>query len=274
MSYIENIINLNNKTALITGGGGVLGGAMAESLAFAGANVILAGLNLEKAELNALKIREKGGSAIGVKMDVLDAEEVRSTCDRIKKEFRTIDILINAAGGNVQGATILPGQTIFDMDILDFDKVTDLNFKGTVIPSLEVCKVMAEQKKGSVINITSMAAIRSITRVVGYSAAKAAVANFTFWMAMEMAKKYGDGIRVNAIAPGFFITGQNRSLLTEADGSLTERGKLIIGHTPMGRFGNPEELAGAVLFLGSDASSFVTGIILPVDGGFSSFSGV
>ncbi len=274
MNYLKNVFNLEGKTAVITGGGGVLGGAMGEGLALAGVNVILAGIGIEKTKSNAEKIVAKGGKAVAVSMDVLDADGVRKTFAEIKKEYKTIDILINAAGGNMKGATIMPDQTIFNLDLAEFDKVTDLNFKGTVIPTLEVCKIMSEQKKGSVINITSMAAIRSITRVVGYSAAKAAVSNFTMWMAMEMARKYGDGIRVNAIAPGFFITSLNKSLLMEDDGSLTERGQLVLGHTPMNRFGRPEELTGAVLFLGSDASSFVTGIILPVDGGFSSFSGV
>jgi NAD(P)-dependent dehydrogenase (short-subunit alcohol dehydrogenase family) len=274
MNYLQNIFNLEGKTALITGGGGVLGGVIGEGLARAGVNVVLTGLGMENVESNTERILASGGKAVGMEMNVLDVDAVRNTCARIKREFRTIDILVNAAGGNMKGATIMPDQTIFNLDLEDFDKVTDLNYKGTVIPTIEVCKIMAEQKKGSVINITSMAAIRSITRVVGYSAAKAAVSNFTSWMAMEMAIKYGDGIRVNAIAPGFFITGQNRSLLTEPDGSLTERGRLVISHTPMNRFGRPEELIGAVLFLGSDASTFVTGIILPVDGGFSSFSGV
>ena len=274
MNYLKNVFNLEGKTAVITGGGGVLGGAMGEGLALAGVNVILAGIGIEKTKSNAEKIVAKGGKAVAVSMDVLDADGVRKTFAEIKKEYKTIDILINAAGGNMKGATIMPDQTIFNLDLAEFDKVTDLNFKGTVIPTLEVCKIMSEQKKGSVINITSMAAISSITRVVGYSAAKAAVSNFTMWMAMEMARKYGDGIRVNAIAPGFFITSLNKSLLMEDDGSLTERGQLVLGHTPMNRFGRPEELTGAVLFLGSDASSFVTGIILPVDGGFSSFSGV
>jgi NAD(P)-dependent dehydrogenase (short-subunit alcohol dehydrogenase family) len=274
LDYIQEVFNLQGKTALITGGGGVLGGAIGEGLALAGANVILAGLGMENVKLNAGKISASGGIAVGIEMDVLDADIVRQTCAQIKKEYKSIDILVNAAGGNRKGATIMPDQTIFNLDLEEFDKVTDLNYKGTVIPTLEVCKIMSEQKKGSVINITSMAATRSITRVVGYSAAKAAVSNFTSWMAMEMARKFGDGIRVNAIAPGFFISGQNKALLLEADGSLTERGRLVINHTPMNRFGKPQELIGAVLFLGSDASSFVTGVILPVDGGFSSFSGV
>jgi NAD(P)-dependent dehydrogenase (short-subunit alcohol dehydrogenase family) len=207
-------------------------------------------------------------------MNVLDTSSIETARDSILKKHKRVDVLINLAGGNMPGATIDPDKTIFDLKLDDLDKVTNLNFKGTVMPSMVFGKVMADQKEGVMINVSSMAAYQSITRVVGYSAAKAAVYNFTQWMAMEMAMKFGEKLRVNAIAPGFFIGNQNRALLTNPDGSFTKRGNQVISKTPMGRFGVAEELIGACLFLASDSASFVTGIVLPVDGGFSSFSGV
>ena len=193
---------------------------------------------------------------------------------KIIDQFGRIDILINAAGGNMSGATIGENQNFFDLNMEDFKKVTDLNFNGTVLPTLVFGKTMADQGAGSIINISSMASYRAISRVVGYSAAKAAVDNFTRWMAVELAQKFNSSIRVNAIAPGFLITEQNRSLLTNQDGSLTERGKKIIDITPFKRFGEPDELIGVVLWLAGDASGFVTGTVIPVDGGFSASSGV
>lgn len=274
MSYIDNLFKLEGKTALITGGGGVLAGAIGCGLAQAGVKIILADINLERAKSNAETILEKSCPASGIYMDALDPESIKEACSQILKENDRIDILINAAGGNIPGATISPDKTIFDLNLKDFDRVSDLNYKSTLLPTLEVGRIMAKQKSGSIINISSMAAMRSITRVVGYSAAKAAVSNFTRWMAMEMAMKHSGAIRVNAIAPGFFVGDQNRALLTNPDGSPTERGKLVIQNTPMGRFGKADELIGAVLFLASDAASFVTGVILPIDGGFSFHSGV
>jgi NAD(P)-dependent dehydrogenase (short-subunit alcohol dehydrogenase family) len=274
MGYIDDIFNLKGKTALITGGGGVLAGAIGQGLAHAGVNVVLAGRRKENTLANANKIKEAGGEARISIMDALDRDMIRETCNLVLSHYNGIDILINAAGGNVPGATIAPDKSVFDINMDDFERVSDLNYKATVLPTLEVGKIMAKQQSGSVINISSMAAIRAITRVIGYSAAKAAVANFTQWMAMEMGMKCGGRIRVNAIAPGFFIGDQNRALLTNPDGSLTERGQKVITNTPMGRFGEADELISAVLFLASDAASFVTGIILPVDGGFSFYSGV
>ncbi|HTE33797.1 MAG TPA: SDR family oxidoreductase, partial [Chryseolinea sp.] len=192
----------------------------------------------------------------------------------ILSSFGTIDILVNAAGGNLPGAIITPDQQFFDLKMDEFQKVVDLNLKGTVLPVKVFCDVMAQQKKGVIINIASMASFRPITRVVGYAAAKAAVDNFTQWLAVEMAKKYGEGIRVNAIAPGFFITEQNRALLTNTDGTYTARGEAAIRQTPFARFGIPEELIGTLIWLCSDASAFVTGVTVPVDGGFNVFSGV
>lgn len=274
MNYIDKLYKLEGKVALITGGGGVLAGAIGAGLAQAGAKIVLADINLEKAVVNAESIIGKNCSAYGLYMDALDTSSIQEGCEKILKEHLRIDILVNAAGGNIPGATISPDKTIFDLNIKDFDRVSDLNYKSTLLPTLEVGRIMARQKSGSIINISSMAAMRTITRVVGYSAAKAAVANFTRWMAMEMAMKHSGTIRVNAIAPGFFIGDQNRALLTNPDGSPTDRGKLVIQNTPMGRFGEANELIGAVLFLASDSASFVTGVILPVDGGFSFHSGV
>ena len=274
MSYTDTLYKLEGKTALITGGGGVLAGAIGCGLAQAGVKIILADINLERAVANAETIIAKSCTAHGIYLDALETGSIKEACDQILKENKKIDILVNAAGGNIPGATISPDKTIFDLNIEDFDRVSDLNYKSTLLPTLEVGRIMAKQGSGSIINISSMAAIRTITRVVGYSAAKAAVSNFTRWMAMEMAMKYSGTIRVNAIAPGFFIGDQNRALLTNPDGSPTERGKQIIQNTPMGRFGEADELIGAVLFLASDAASFVTGVILPVDGGFSFHSGV
>ncbi|MCF8378049.1 MAG: SDR family oxidoreductase [Bacteroidales bacterium] len=247
---------------------------MGTGLLKAGVWVILADIREENARANAKAISDSVGNASVIPMNVSDPASIEKACNEILKTHSKIDILINAAGGNMPGATINPDQEFFDLKIEEMDKVTDLNFKGTVLPSMVVGKIMAKQKSGSIINISSMAAMPSITRVVGYSAAKAAVSNFTQWMAMEMGRKYGNKIRVNALATGFFIGDQNRALLTNEDGSYTERGNLVIQNTPMGRFGEAEELIGAVLFLSSKSASFVTGVILPVDGGFSFFRGV
>jgi len=273
MKYLEKLFNLNNKVAVITGGGGALAGKMAEGLIKSGAKVVLLDLKMQSIRD---RVSELSGYGIikGMACNVLDKNILSSIKDKILSDFGRIDILINTAGGNMPGATISPEQTIFDMDMNDFDKVTNLNLNGSVLPSLVFGKVMAKQGSGSIINMSSMAADRIITRVVGYSASKAAITNFTAWMAVEMAQKFGDGIRVNALAPGFFIGKQNKALLTNEDGSFTERGHTIIRNTPMGRFGEAEELIGATLFLCSDAAKFVTGVVLQVDGGFSAFSGV
>lgn len=219
-------------------------------------------------------ITNAGGTAKGFEADILSASSLEVVRDAILNWKGKIDVLINIAGGNLPGATIAEHQNIFDMNMEDFNKVTELNLNGTVIPSLIFGKVMASQKSGVIINYSSMATQRIITRVAGYSASKAAMENFTKWMAVEMALKFGGGIRVNAIAPGFFVGNQNRKLLLNEDGSYTNRGEKIINNTPMGRFGNAEELNGAIQFLCSDASKFVTGIVIPVDGGFNAFSGV
>jgi NAD(P)-dependent dehydrogenase (short-subunit alcohol dehydrogenase family) len=265
---------LKGKTAVITGGTGVLGNAMAKGIAEAGASVAILGRRKDAAEKLADEIVSKGGKAIPVSADVLDKEQLINARNIIRKELGPVDILVNAAGGNMAGAVIPPEKNFFDLDLEAFRQVMDLNLMGTVLPTQIFSADMADRKKGVIINIASMASFRPITRVVGYSAAKAAVENFTQWMAVEMAKKFGEGIRVNAISPGFFLTEQNRTLLTNPDGTYTARGQAAINQTPFGRFGKPEELIGTLIWLCSDASGFVTGVNVPVDGGFNVFSGV
>ncbi|MBN8575449.1 MAG: SDR family oxidoreductase [Cytophagales bacterium] len=274
MQYLETLFSLKNKTALVTGGTGVLGRALCSSLARAGASVVIVGRRKEAAEQLALEIVNSGGRAIGISADVLDKEQLVAANKRVLQEFGSLDILVNGAGGNLPGAIITPDKTIFDLDMEDFKRVVDLNLTGSVLPTQVFGQTMAANKQGVIINISSMTALRPLTRVLGYGAAKAAISNFTQWLAVEMAKKFGEGIRVNAIAPGFFLTEQNRNLLTKPDGSLTERGELIVQQTPYGRFGAPEELCGTLLWLCSDASKFVSGIVVPVDGGFSAFGGI
>ncbi len=264
--------DISNKVILITGGYGVLGSSIAEHLVNSGAKVVVLGRDETKA-INFAETLSKT-HAIGLKADVLNEGNLEEVKAQILEKWNAIDVLINAAGGNMPGATIAPDSSLFDMSISDFKKVTDLNLMGTIIPSLVFGKHMSEQGRGAIINVSSMAVPQVITRVVGYSASKAAMENFTRWMAVDMALKFGDTIRVNAIAPGFFIADQNRKLLTNEDGSLTERGQTIIKNTPMKRFGNAEELNGAVHLLASDASRFITGTVIPIDGGFSAFSGV
>lgn len=274
MNYLEQLFSLEGKIAVLTGGGGVLAAEIGRGMAKAGATIILLDIREENAVKTAEEIKAAGGKAVGMASNVLDKENMEAVCQNIVKEYGKVDILLNAAGGNQAGATIGPDQTIFDLQLDALDRVTSLNFNGSVIPSLVFGKQMAEQGEGNIINISSMAAIQTITRVVGYSASKAAITNFTSWMATEMAMKFGDKIRVNAVAPGFFIGDQNRALLLNEDGSLTPRSEDILHNTPMNRFGEAEELIGAVIYLVSPAASFVTGTVLPVDGGFSIFSGV
>lgn len=274
MAYLDTLFNVKNKTAVITGGSGILGSQIANGLLSAEANVVILGTNEDKIRNKLDGFKHSEGVRTGFKCNVLDEKTVRSVNDKILEKFGSIDILINAAGGNLPGATIGVDQNFFNLKLDDFKKVNDLNLNGTVLPTLVFAKSMADQKRGSIINISSMTAQRVITRVAGYSAAKAAVDNFTKWLSVEMAHKFGNEIRVNAIAPGFFLTEQNRTLLTNEDGSITDRGKTIINITPFNRFGNPDELIGTVLWLASDASKFVTGVVVPVDGGFSAFSGV
>jgi NAD(P)-dependent dehydrogenase (short-subunit alcohol dehydrogenase family) len=265
---------MKGKVAVITGGNGTLGSAFAKGLAQAGATVFILGRNAGKSRKRVNEFKKLGLTIHATTCDVLDEKSVQDAAKRILKKTGKVDILINGAGGNMSGATIMPDQSIFDISVDQFKKVTDLNLLGTVIPSIVFSKSMVDQGGGCIVNISSMAAQLPLTRVVGYSASKAAIDNFTRWLSVEMTVKYGEGIRVNAIAPGFFIAEQNRKLLLNEDGSLTSRGETIIGQTPMKRFGEPDELISTLLWLCDDRSSFVNGIVVPVDGGFSAFSGV
>ena len=272
-NIIYKMFDLNDKVIVITGATGVLASSLALSLAKNKARLVLLGRNQKLLDELTKKINQYT-VVENYTADVLKKSDLEKVCKKVVKSFDRIDVLVNAVGGNLPGAVIPDSKSIFDLSENDFDEVVDLNLKGTIMPSVVFGKVMAKQASGSIINYSSMTVDRAITRVVGYSAAKAAMENFTRWMAVEMALKFGDGIRVNAIAPGFFIGKQNKKLLLNEDGSLTERGEKIIRNTPMKRFGNADELSGAIHFLSSESSSFITGIVLPVDGGFSAYSGV
>lgn len=264
--------DLKGKIALVTGGGGVLGAAMATTLAKNGVIVGVLGRTIDKLTTVVEKIKNDGGDAFAIQSDVLSTDDLEKAKQFILEKYSRLDILINAAGGNMPGATVTPEQDFFNANPDDLQKVMDLNIMGTLLPSKVFSELFAKQKSGIIINISSASADRPLTRVVGYSAAKAAIDNFTRWMAVEMATKYGEGIRVNAIAPGFFIGEQNRDLLLTSEGNLTIRGESIIGHTPMGRFGTPEDINGTLVWLCSDASKFVTGIVVHIDGGFGAKS--
>jgi len=268
---MRNLFDIKGRVIVITGGTGVLGSCMVEYLAEQGAKVVVLARNKETGDKLVNSILAKGQEAMFLQSDVNDKAVLEQNCADIIAKYGRVDILINGAGGNMPGATIGPDKTIFDLDVDAFKKVVDLNLFGTVIPTMVFAKVMTEQKQGNIINISSESALRPLTRVVGYGAAKAAVTNFTKYLAIELATKYGEGLRVNAFAPGFFISEQNRTLLTNPDGSLTARGNTIISHTPFKRFGEPEELLGTLHWLASDASKFVTGTLTVVDGGFDAF---
>ena len=272
---MSTLLSLKDKNYALSGGTGTLGGSIAEYLVRNGAKVLLLGRSLDKLETKRQELNLIAGNSTHIfVVDVMNEEALTSLKDTIEKDFGTLDGLVNLAGGNIPGATLKPDQTIHDIEISDTRKVVDINLFGTVIPTIVLSELMVKQGYGSIVNISSMASKQTISRVLGYSMAKAGVDIFTKWMANELASKHGDKIRVNAIAPGFFIGNQNRRLLTNEDGSFTERGKSIIRNTPMGRFGDASELNGMVHYLLSNASSFVTGSIFDVDGGFNSFSGV
>lgn len=265
--------DLTNRVAVVTGGYGVLGGGMADALAAAGARVAILGRRQAEADAKVHALRAGGGIAMTLVADAQDETSLRSARDVLLAEWGQVDILVNAAGGNVARART-DGVPPFSMPMDAFDEVLRLNLHGTVVPSLVFGEAMARQKSGSIINISSMASTQAISGVMGYSVAKAGVENFTRWLAVDLARQCGEGIRVNAISPGFFISTQNRGVLINADGTYSARAERIVARTPMARFGRAEELNGALLFLSSDAASFVTGTVIPVDGGFSAYTGV
>src|SRR5436190_3138522 len=272
-AYLLSLFGLHGRVAVVTGGTGVLGSTMARGLAGAGARVAILGRRRERAEAVAGEIVAAGGEALATPADVLRKGELEAVREMLMHRWEHIDILVNAAGGNIPAATLSDERTFFDLSEDAFRQVLDLNLLGTVVPSQVFGAAMA-QRDGCIVNISSMAAQRAMTRVVGYAAAKAAIENFTRWLAMDLARSHGPHLRVNAIAPGFFIGEQNRRLLLEEDGTPTPRGQTVIAHTPAGRFGEPADLVSTLLWLCSPGASFVTGVVVPVDGGFSAFSGV
>ncbi len=273
-SYIDNEFGLAGKTAVITGATGVLGGSMAAGLAKAGANVVILGRRENVAQELASSLAVHGHGTLAVAADVLKEEQLQHALKQTLATFGSVDILVNAAGGNMAKAVLTPDMQWAELDMDAYSTVINLNLQGTVLPSKIFGAEMARRKSGSIVNIASVASSLPLTRVAAYSQAKAAIKSFTQWLAVEMATKYGEGIRVNAIAPGFFLAEQNRKLLLNDDGSYTERGNKAIQKTPFGRFGNPDELSGTLVWLCSNASKFVTGAVIPVDGGFTAFGGV
>lgn len=274
MSYIEELFSVKDKVAVFTGGSGILAGTIAKGLGKAGAKIVVTDITSLEERIEELK--KEGIEVEGYYMDVLNKGIVEEAAEKVKDRFGRVDILLNAAGGNIPEATTSKDLTFFDLPMESLQKVVNLNlFGGAIIPSQVFGKMMLENKDGGVIiNFSSMASFRPLTRTIGYSAAKAAVSNFTQWLAVYIAQEYSPKIRVNAIAPGFLLTKQNRFLLLDEKGNLTPRGQAIINHTPMGRFGEPHELIGTIIWLSSLASSFVTGAVIPVDGGFNAYSGV
>ncbi|GAA3951808.1 SDR family oxidoreductase [Hymenobacter algoricola] len=266
--------SLRNKVIVITGATGVLGESLSLAVAEAGAKVAILGRDAGRAARRVAAIQAVGGEAMAVLADVLDQDQMQRACDEIVAAWGTIDGLVNAAGGNLPGATVAPDQDLFDLSIAHTRHAVDLNLFGTVIPTTVFGRVMAANGKGSIVNVSSLTAQRPLTRVLGYTMAKKAVEAYTQWMAVELGLRYGGGMRMNAIAPGVFLTEQNRDLLVAADGSPTERARKFIAATPYQRFGQPEELTGTLIYLLSDASRFVTGETVIVDGGFNAYSGV
>ena len=271
---MDNLFDIKGKVVVMTGACGVLGATIVKYFAAQGAKVALLDLDraAEKGEAIVAEIKAEGGEACFLATNLLAKDPLEANCKEIVAQFGGIDILLNAAGGNMAAATVPPEKTIFDLDVEAVRKVVDLNLFGTILPTMVFAKAMVGKKKGSIINFCSETSLRPLTRVAGYGVAKAAVANWTKYLAGELAIKFGEGFRVNAIAPGFLLTNQNRSLLTNPDGSLTDRSHKILAHTPFGRFLEPEELLGTLHWLASDASKAVTGTINVVDGGFDAFS--
>ena len=269
---MNNLFSVKDQVVVITGGTGVLGKAIAAHLAAEGAKVEILGRKAEVGNAIVENIKAKGGEAMFMVTNVLDEAVLKQNLEDILAKYGSVDALLNAAGGNMSGATIAPDKTILDLEVDAFRKVVDLNLFGTVLPTMAFVDVMAKNKEGVIVNFCSESALRPLSRLVGYGSAKAAIANYTRYMATELATKFSPEIRVNAIVPGFLLTNQNRALLTNPDGTYTDRAKAIIAHTPCGRFAEPEELFGTIHYLISDASSFVTGALSVVDGGFDAFS--
>lgn len=271
---MKNLFSVEGKVVVMTGACGILGSTIVKHFAEQGAKVVM--LDLERtreiAEELIAEIKAEGGEACFFPTNVLDKAILEENYKQIMEKYGTIDVLLNAAGGNMPKATVQPDQTIFDLDVEAVKFCTELNLYGTILPTMVFTKAMVEKKEGSIINFASESALRPLTRVAGYGVAKAAVVNWTKYLCAELATKFGSGLRVNAIAPGFLLTNQNRTLLTNPDGSLTPRSHTILGHTPFGRFLEPEELVGTLQWLASDASKAVTGTVAVVDGGFDAFS--
>lgn len=268
------MLTLQNKSIIVTGGTGILGKAFIEAIAEQGGNIGIMGRNKIVAEERAHAINAKGGNAIPLIADVSKEDELVAAKETMLKKYGAIHGLVNGAGGNIPEAVVKPGEDIFSMNMCAIEKAVNLNLMGTILPTQIFGKSISIQSSGSIINISSVSSSNALTRVLGYSLGKSAIDCYTRWMAIELANRYGDKIRMNAIMPGFFLTEQNRTLLTNEDGTYTERGGLIIQNTPFKRMGHPDELKGALIWLLSDASKFVTGTIVSVDGGFSAFSGV
>jgi NAD(P)-dependent dehydrogenase (short-subunit alcohol dehydrogenase family) len=271
---LQSLFRVDNQIAIVTGGGGVLPGAMAKGLAQAGAKVVLLGRTMSKLEAVAAEISKAGGEALCLTADVLNRAELEAVRSQVIERYGQIDILVNGAGGNHPAAVTSDQLSFFDMTDEAVRYALDLNYLGTLLPCQVFGKVMADQKAGVIINISSMAAMKPLTRVAIYAGAKAGISNLTEWLAVHMAQNYSTNIRVNAVAPGFYLGDQNRRMLVNDDGSYTLRGQTIVDHTPMKRFGEPDELVGVTLWLASPASQFVTGIIVPIDGGFAAFGGI
>lgn len=271
---LPELFSLEGQVAVVTGGTGALGGAMAHGLARAGAKVGVLGRSREKAEAAVQAIEADGGVALALPADVLDRGQLEAAREAVVEQWGRLDVLVNAAGGNLPSATLEPGQSFFDLPVEGMDPVIALNLQGTLLSSQVFGETMARAGRGCIVNVSSMAAQRALTRVAGYGVAKAGVENATRWLAAELARSFGEGMRVNAIAPGFFVGEQNRALLLNDDDTLTARGQTIIDHTPAGRFGEPDDLIGTLIWLCGPGAGFVNGIVVPVDGGFSAFSGV
>lgn len=269
---MNELFSVKDQVVIITGGTGVLGACIGKYLATQGAKVVIMGRRKDEGDAIVSEIKAAGGEAMFLVTDVMNQEVVEQNCADILARYGKVDALLNAAGGNMPGATIAPTGNFFDLKTADFQRVLDLNLTGTVIPTQVFLKPMVEAGKGAIVNFSSMAAFRPMTRVCGYAAAKAGISNFTAFLANEVATKFTSAIRVNAIAPGFFLTNQNLRLLTNEDGTLTPRGEDVIRQTPFKRFGKPEELCGTIQYLISDASAFVTGTVAVVDGGFNAFA--